>query len=81
MEILSVSTFRWMLLTNLLNISSSFKKITFNDSFFFVGEDHEFRKMTPTNATLKITVNKQCNELNPKMTSLQCKIRRRRKNK
>ena len=39
--------------------------------------------MTPTNATLKITVNKnltvfkQCNKLNQKMKLLQCKIRRR----
>ena len=33
------------------------KKIIFNDSFFFVGEDYYFGKITPTNSTLKITVN------------------------
>ena len=72
-----------MLLTDFVSIPSSFKKIIFNDRDD--GEDHDFRKITPTNATLKITVNeklngfKQCNELNRKMKSLQCKIRRRRK--
>ena len=38
-----------------------FQENLFNDSFFFVGEDHDYRKMTPTNATLKITVNKKLN--------------------
>ena len=49
-----------MLLTNFI-IPSSFKEIILNDSFFFVGEDNDFHKMTSTNATLKITVNKKCN--------------------
>ena len=48
-----------MLLTNFISIPSSFNKTIFNDSFFFVGEDHDFRKMTPTNATMKITMNKK----------------------
>ena len=45
-----------MIVTNFITIPSSSKKIIFNDSSFLDGEDHDFYKMTPTNATLKITV-------------------------
>ena len=57
----SIPTFCWMLVTNFISIPSSFKKIIFNDSFIFLGEEHDFRKMASTNVTLKITVNKKLN--------------------
>ena len=47
-----------MLLANFISMSS-FKEIIFNDNFFFIGEGHDFHKMTPTNVSLKITVNKK----------------------
>ena len=50
-----------MLLTTFISILFSFKKIIFNDSFAFVGEDHDFCKMKPTNAILKMVVNKKLN--------------------
>ena len=55
----SIPTFCWMILTDFISVTFSFKKIIFNDSFFFVGEDHDFHKMAPTNVTPKITVNKK----------------------
>ena len=77
-----------MLPANVITIPSSFKKIIFNDSFLFAG-DQDFCKMTPTNATLKITVNKKLNnfqamqsiKLEEQIKSLKSKIKRRKKKK
>ena len=55
----SIPTFCWMLLTNFISISSSFKKMNFNGSFFFVEKDHDFCKMAPTDGKMKITINKK----------------------
>ena len=50
-----------MLLTEFKSIGSSFKKIVVHDSFFNLVYDHDFRKMTPTYAMLKIIVNEKLN--------------------